>query len=79
MELALRLHDATIRQVLAKHSGYEARLVRVSVNPCVCYVLRMPPFLLPLKVTTEGDAFQIAFHDTCDAVAFCLDTQARVS
>eukprot|EP00913_Durusdinium_trenchii_P011025 g10349.t1 len=52
MELALRLHDATIRQVLAKHSGYE--------------------------VTTEGDAFQIAFHDTCDAVAFCLDTQAEL-
>jgi len=24
MEIALRLHDATIRQVLAKHSGYEA-------------------------------------------------------
>ena len=24
MEMALRLHDATIRQVLAKHSGYEA-------------------------------------------------------
>jgi len=52
MEIALRLHDATIRQVLAKHSGYE--------------------------VTTEGDAFQIAFHDTCDAVAFCLDTQAEL-
>lgn len=52
MEMALRLHDATIRQVLAKHSGYE--------------------------VTTEGDAFQIAFHDTCDAVAFCLDTQAEL-
>ncbi|CAE7666671.1 cr-1, partial [Symbiodinium pilosum] len=52
MELALRLHDATIRQVLAKHSGYE--------------------------VTTEGDAFQIAFHDTADAVAFCLDTQAEL-
>ena len=29
-----------------------------------------------MQVTTEGDAFQIAFHDTCDAVAFCLDTQA---
>ncbi|CAE7814517.1 UAC1, partial [Symbiodinium necroappetens] len=52
MELALRLHDATIRQVLAKHSGYE--------------------------VTTEGDAFQIAFHDTADAVAFCLDTQQEL-
>jgi len=52
MEMALRLHDATIRQVLAKHSGYE--------------------------VTTEGDAFQIAFHDTVDAVAFCLDTQAEL-
>ncbi len=25
MEIALRLHDATIRQVLAKHSGYEAK------------------------------------------------------
>mmetsp|Transcript_22166 Transcript_22166/g.39860 ORF Transcript_22166/g.39860 Transcript_22166/m.39860 type:complete len:1016 (+) Transcript_22166:20-3067(+) len=52
MEQALRLHDATIRQVLAKHSGYE--------------------------VTTEGDAFQVAFHDTADAVAFCLDTQTEL-
>ena len=30
------------------------------------------------QVTTEGDAFQIAFHDTADAVAFCLDTQAEL-
>eukprot|EP00931_Biecheleriopsis_adriatica_P062113 TRINITY_DN373_c0_g1_i11.p1 TRINITY_DN373_c0_g1~~TRINITY_DN373_c0_g1_i11.p1 ORF type:complete len:1076 (-),score=233.82 TRINITY_DN373_c0_g1_i11:43-3270(-) len=52
MEQALRLHDATIRQVLAKHSGYE--------------------------VTTEGDAFQVAFHDAADAVAFCLDTQVEL-
>lgn len=52
MEQALRLHDAIIRQVLAKHSGYE--------------------------VTTEGDAFQIAFHDAADAVAFCLDTQTEL-
>lgn len=49
MQQALRLHDATIRQVLAKHEGYE--------------------------VATEGDAFQLAFHDATDAVAFCLEVQ----
>ena len=76
MELALRLHDATIRQVLAKHSGYEARL-------CKCYTqLQVLPLThtekLRVQVTTEGDAFQIAFHDTADAVAFCLDTQQEL-
>ena len=37
MELALRLHDATIRQVLAKHSGYEARLCKC-YRCCHCHV-----------------------------------------
>jgi len=50
MERALRLHDATMRLNMSKHSGYE--------------------------VTTEGDAFQVAFHDAFDAVHFCLDVQA---
>lgn len=27
------------------------------------------------EVTTEGDAFQVAFHDAFDAVGFCLDVQ----
>lgn len=27
------------------------------------------------EVTTEGDAFQVVFHDAFDAVAFCLDVQ----
>lgn len=52
MEQALRLHDATIRKVLAKYNGYE--------------------------VTTEGDAFQVVFHDAVDAVGFCLDTQTEL-
>jgi len=52
MEHALRLHDATMRKMAAKHQGYE--------------------------VTTEGDAFQIAFHDPLDAVGFCLDVQTEL-
>jgi len=52
MEQALRLHDATMRKMAAKHQGYE--------------------------VTTEGDAFQIAFHDALDAVGFCLDVQTEL-
>lgn len=28
------------------------------------------------EVTTEGDAFQVAFHDALDAAHFCLDVQA---
>jgi len=50
MEMALRIHDATVRRNMALHLGYE--------------------------VTTEGDAFQIVFHDAFDAVSFCLDVQS---
>lgn len=28
------------------------------------------------EVTTEGDAFQVVFHDAFDAVGFCLDVQS---
>jgi len=52
MEIALAMHDDTIRRVLAKHNGYE--------------------------VTTEGDAFQMAFHDAIDAARFCLECQAEL-
>ena len=77
MELALRLHDATIRQVLAKHSGYEAQISKRASQ--VAYALGSSELKgLGWQVTTEGDAFQIAFHDTADAVAFCLDTQAEL-
>ena len=78
MELALRLHDATIRQVLAKHSGYEAQIISKRASQ-VAYALGSSELMgLGWQVTTEGDAFQIAFHDTADAVAFCLDTQAEL-
>jgi class 3 adenylate cyclase len=30
------------------------------------------------EVTTEGDAFQIVFHDAFDAVGFCLDVQSEL-
>eukprot|EP00928_Gymnodinium_smaydae_P044412 TRINITY_DN29627_c0_g1_i1.p1 TRINITY_DN29627_c0_g1~~TRINITY_DN29627_c0_g1_i1.p1 ORF type:complete len:1310 (+),score=216.09 TRINITY_DN29627_c0_g1_i1:506-3931(+) len=30
------------------------------------------------EVTTEGDAFQVAFHDALDAVGFCLDVQTEL-
>lgn len=53
MSLAIRLHDSTIRESLARHNGYE--------------------------ITTEGDAFHIAFHDAVDAVAFCLDVQTELT
>mmetsp|Transcript_47333 Transcript_47333/g.112575 ORF Transcript_47333/g.112575 Transcript_47333/m.112575 type:complete len:767 (+) Transcript_47333:217-2517(+) len=52
MQRALRLHDTTIRRVLAAYNGYE--------------------------VTTEGDAFQLAFHDAFDAIRFCLELQREL-
>lgn len=30
------------------------------------------------EVTTEGDAFQLCFHDAFDAVGFCLDVQTEL-
>jgi len=52
MHVALELHDATIRGLLAKHHGYE--------------------------ITTEGDAFQLAFHSAFGAVGFCLELQTEL-
>lgn len=49
MGQAQGMHDRTLREVLAKHGGYE--------------------------VTTDSDAFQLAFHDTFDAIMFCLECQ----
>jgi len=30
------------------------------------------------EITTEGDAFQMAFHDAFDAVSFCLEVQSKL-
>ncbi|DBA68431.1 TPA: hypothetical protein ACH3X2_013731 [Trebouxia sp. C0005] len=90
MDRALAMHDNCLRSVLHRHHGYEVGLENIKQTALLKKLTR----LLSDKsawdmicsgiwqayslVSTEGDAFTMAFHDPIDAISWALEVQHKL-